>query len=279
MTSTRSHATVLRRLLGTTVVLGLLAGSLAFYTTGAQLSQARPGASVADAPPRTAAPVTSDTAPSSPPSPAEPTTPEATPTEPTASAAPSPPAGLPAGPGTTEPGVLVRATPLSDGSFDVAELVLYAAPVTAVALRPPSIAQGGHEFAALQPWASDVQVSAGDDVAMVPDGRVAVPVTVTLEAPTRRVELRYRLRGVTVRSLPSRAGRALAALSPITAASPGGRVAFATPGAAVRNLQCPTLPLAEQACAAGSSPRLHVEGSLPWSKALVLVQLDLPRPS
>ena len=72
------------------------------------------------------------------------------------------------GPGTTQPGILLMASPLPDGSFDVAEIVLLSTPTSSVRLGPPRLAQAGSRFSRAKPVASQVQVSAGDQPVMVP---------------------------------------------------------------------------------------------------------------
>jgi hypothetical protein len=170
------------------------------------------------------------------------------------------------------------ASPLRDGSFDVAELVILPAPVNSVRLAPPKLTLAGSRFARLKPVASQVQMSADDQPVIVPKGRVESSLDIALVEPAKRMELRYKLAEVTVRSMPSRAGRALAALSPLAAGSPRLRVAMMVPGSTVLNIQCPTRRgISEQACAAGRVPHLRAKGELPLSRAVIIVQFNLPR--
>jgi hypothetical protein len=60
---------------------------------------------------------------------------------------------LPKGPCTTEPGILLMASPLRDGSFDVAEIVLLATPSPSIWLSPPKVALAGDRFAKAKPVA------------------------------------------------------------------------------------------------------------------------------
>ena len=76
------------------------------------------------------------------------------------------------GPGTTQAGILLIASPLPDGSFDVAEIVLLSTP-TSVRLGPPRLGQAGSRFSRAKPVASQVQVTAGDQPVRVPDSRIA----------------------------------------------------------------------------------------------------------
>jgi hypothetical protein len=186
---------------------------------------------------------------------------------------------LPKGPGTTEPGILLMASPLRDGSFEIAEIVLLTAPTSSIRLSPPKLTLAGGSFTKAQPVASQVQVSAGNQPVIVPDGRVKQRTDLALNAPAKQIELRYNLSGVTVRSIPSRAGRALAAISPLIAGVPNGLpVALMVSGSTVLNIECPVLRLREQACSIGRPPHLRAKPKLPWRSAVIVVQFDLPRP-
>jgi hypothetical protein len=188
-------------------------------------------------------------------------------------------AKLPKGPGTTEPGILLVASPLSDGAFDIAEIVLLPDVTSSLRLGPPSLKLAGRHFAKSEPVASQVQVSAGDQPVIIPDGRVSRGMTIAWLKPAKRIELRYKLRGVTVRSIPSHAGRALAAISPLVAAVPQNlRVAMIVPGSTVLNIECPARRLPENACSAGRPPRVRVKGTLDQNNAVIVVQFDVPRP-
>lgn len=248
---------LIRRVVGLTATLGLLTAAVAFYRVAPGL-------------------------PTTPVAPAPTTTPAVGPASLSPTPTPSPAAsesGSLEGPGITEPGIFVLATPGSDGSFDVAEMVRLAVPVTVLTLRPPAVAQAGRDFARAEPHADQVQVSAGSQPVMVPDGRVASVQTVAVSGSVREFELRYQLSGVTVRSVPSTAGRALAALAPLTTGVPADLpVMVAVNGRTVRNLQCPRLRLSEQSCATGTLPQLRINRALPRRTAVVVVQLDLPRP-
>lgn len=165
------------------------------------------------------------------------------------------------------------------GTFEVSEKILLVQPITQLTLRPPTIARAGTDFVQRRPIATAVQLTAGDQPVVLPSTEVSRFLTVDLPGPTMRLELRYVLSGVTVRSTPSRAGRALAALGPLSAGySPDLPVTVTISGPGVRNLQCPAMPLSHQPCAAGERPHLRVGQALPWRDAIVVVQLDLPRP-
>jgi hypothetical protein len=256
----------LRRAIGLALIVGLLISAVVFYQTAPELPRA--------------APVAEGGTPSAPASPATVDTPSASPTtspDPTTTAPAK--TKLPNGPGTTQPGILLMASPLPNGSFDIAELVLLTAPTSSIRLSPPKLVLAGSRFANAQPVASQVQVSAGNQPVVVPGGRVRQPTELVTNAPAKRIELRYNLSGVTVRSMPSRAGRALAAMSPLVVGVPSSLpVAMMVSGSTVLNIECPVLRLRDRACSIGLPPRLRVKQKLPRSNAVIVVQFDLPRP-
>ena len=255
------RAAGLRRAIGLILVAGLCVSAVTFYRD-AELPRSAP--SVAGSTPSAAA------APSASPWP--------NPPHPTPTTAPAR-TTLPKGPGTTEPGILLMATPLHDGSFDVAEIVLLHTPTSSIWIGPSKLALAGRAFAKAKPVASQIQVSAGDQPVLVPGGRVNQRTNLALAVPAKRIELRYNLRGITVRSIPSRAGRALAAISPLVEGVPKTLpVALRISGSTVINIGCPVLRLREQACSAGRPPSLRVNRKLPWRNAVIVVQFDLPRP-
>jgi hypothetical protein len=179
----------------------------------------------------------------------------------------------------TAVGVHLSAAPGADGSFTVAESVILDKPVTALQLRVPPIREGGSTFGSMQPRAVAVQISAGGQPVVVPGGQVTGDVSLPLAAPASKVLLRYRLTGVTVRTLGSAAGRALAALGPIVAGVPANMpVAISIRGRTVLNLRCPHLRLGVQACSAGSNGNLRVSRLLSWQQSVIVIQFNLPRP-
>jgi hypothetical protein len=261
-----------RRALGLVVIMVLLACAVAFYRVA-------PGLPASPKPARTSAAPTTPAGSSPTASPSVTSSSAASPT-PTQSSRTIPPnRQLPDGPGTTTVGIYLAATPASDGSFDVSELVLLDRPVTTLDLRLPPVSQGGTEFRSLHPSATQVQADADGQPVVIPDARIRGDVSVPLVAPATKFELRYRLTGVTVRSMGSVPGRAIAALGPVSAGVPRNLpVAIRVTGQGILNLVCPSLRLSQQACSAGNLPRLRVNRNLPWSQAVVLVQLNLPRP-
>lgn len=186
------------------------------------------------------------------------------------------------GPGITEPGVHLVLRPLADGSFDVAEYIRLAEPTDTLALAPPAVAEAGGDFAELQPQATAVQISAGDQPVTVPGrGVVQAPVSVPVRGVTH-VEMRYVLQGVVVRSVPSTAGRAIGAVGPLTSGlDPTLPVLVTTSGATVLGLSCPLLELTQRACGQpdlpGRAPTMALAEPLPYDDALFTVQFDIPR--
>lgn len=258
----------LRRAVGLALIVGLLISAVAFYRVAPQLPRATPVAPSGTTSPTTAGPASQNPAASP------------SPTAPAKRIPPPTPADrkLPRGPGTTEPGILLIASPLRDGSFDIAEMVILPAPVSAVRLAPPKLTPADKRFARLKPVASDVQMSADNQPVIVPKGRVDSRLDIALVEPAKRMELRYKLGEVTIRSMPSRAGRALAAISPLAAGSPSLRVVMMVSGNTVLNIECPMRQgISGQACAAGRVPHLRAKGDLPLSRAVIIVQFNLPR--
>jgi len=122
-------------------------------------------------------------------------------------------------------------------------------------------------------------VTAGDQPVVLPSDTLRAAVTLPLGSNEKQFELRYRLAGVTIRSTPSKAGRALAAIGPLTGhLTEDLPVAVTVIGSGVRNLECRQLSLGESACATGELPELRVNRLLHWTQSVVVVQLDLSSP-
>lgn len=256
----------LRRAMGLILIAGLCVSAVTFYSEAPELPRSAPA--IASSMPLPAA--SNSTAPTPSGSPSTPTSTRTT-TQTNAS--------LPKGPGTTQPGILLIASPLPDGSFDVAEIVLLSTPTSSIRLGPPRLAQAGRRFSRAKPVASQVQITAGDQPVTVPGSRISQRVDLELTTPARHIELRYHLSGITVRSVPSLAGRALSAISPLIEGVPKTfQVAMLVSGSTVLNIECPILRLREQACSAGRPPNLRVKRNLPWNGAVIVVQFDLPKP-
>jgi hypothetical protein len=89
-----------------------------------------------------------------------------------------------------------------------------------------------------------------------------------------RFTLTYRLIGSSVHSLPSPVGRALAAISPLTAPTDGTLPTNLGVSGSLLNASCPMLP--EPRCAVGIPPKLGIQQHIPARQALVVLQLNLP---
>jgi hypothetical protein len=192
--------------------------------------------------------------------------PRATPTSPSA----------PSGPGITEPGVHLSVAPLRDGSLDVSERVILPSVLTRLPLRPPDVAAAGQSFRRAHPVATSVQLTVDGQPVPVDGGTVARQLVVVVGRPASVLELRYVLGGSTMRSAPSTAGRALAAIAPLVPVG-NAPVVVTTTGKAVINLSCPQLAGHARSCSGGVRGAMAVRTSLRGDRALVLLQLDLPR--
>ena len=282
MSGTGSRTNSLRRLVGVICTLTLLSLAIGYYQYGAELAAAlsdpQPKATVAAT--ESTAPAPTPTVPSSSPTSAAATPRPPSPTPSTTRTTPAkPPKGMPAGPGTTEPGILLVAAPDADGRFAITELVRLAAPVTVLQLRPLNVRAAGPGLRAARPIATDIELTADGRPVKLSQDRVSRPRVVTFDAPTSVFEVKYLLRRVTVRTPNSSPGRALGAVGPLVAGVPGDLpVDIVVMGRSVRNLGCPSSEMVRRPCAAGRLPRLRVNRSLPHRSALVIVQLDLPRP-
>ena len=76
-----------------------------------------------------------------------------------------------------DPGIAMTARPDPDGSFFVSEVITLPAAVTEVAVRPASIGDAGIGFERLRPTATNVEVTAGGQALVVPDGPITSEVT------------------------------------------------------------------------------------------------------
>jgi hypothetical protein len=180
------------------------------------------------------------------------------------------------GPGLTAPGIRMSVVPKGDGTFDVTEEVMLRDPTSTLTLRPP---QSGERLVGMmtktKPVASSLQVTADDELQTVDDPKVTQARDLQLVAPATKLRLTYRLSGSTVRSIPSEAGRAASALSPLTAATDGTLPTnIVVSGGGLLNAMCPQLT--EPRCAVGEPPGMGVQQGIPADRALAVLQLNLP---
>ena len=175
------------------------------------------------------------------------------------------------------PGIAMTARPDPDGSFFVSEVITLPAAVTEVAVRPASIGDAGIGFERLRPTATNVEVTAGGQALVVPDGPITSEVTLHWASPTKQVQLRYRLSQVSIASAHAKPGRALAAFGSLLGRMPADLpVTVVVTGKTVLSLTCPQLPLATMTCGAGKAPQFRTLQPIPFDRSRVLVQYDRP---
>ena len=180
------------------------------------------------------------------------------------------------GPGITQPGIFLLAWPAADGSFEVIERVRPVGTVSTVTLRPASVDPAGQQFAAASAAATQVRLSAGGQDVPVPGAEVGATTAVAV-GQVDRFDLHYRLTDIAVVSTPSKSGRALAALAPLT----GGMnqdlpVLIVAAGDSVLGLSCPLLSLPEQSCGSRLDNGPGFQRELPSRLALTTVQFNVP---
>jgi hypothetical protein len=175
------------------------------------------------------------------------------------------------------PGIALTARPDPDGSFFVSEVITLPEAVTEVAVRPASIGDAGIGFERLRPAATNVEVTAGGQALVVPDGPITSEVTLHWASPTKQVQLRYRLSQVSIASAHAKPGRALAAFGSLLGRMPADLpVTVVVTGKTVLSLTCPELPLATMTCGAGKAPQFRTLQPIPFDRSRVLVQYDRP---
>lgn len=175
------------------------------------------------------------------------------------------------------PGIAMTARPDPDGSFFVSEVITLPAAATEVAVRPASIGDAGIGFERLRPTATNVEVTAGGQALVVPDGPITSEVTLHWASPTKQLQLRYRLSQVNVASAHAKPGRALAAFGSLLGRMPADLpVTVVVTGKTVLSLTCPQLPLATMTCGAGKAPQFRTLQPIPFDRSRVLVQYDRP---
>jgi hypothetical protein len=117
----------------------------------------------------------------------------------------------------------------------------------------------------------------GHEVSML-RAEVAARRVVLLRSPAVQIELRYRLTGTIIRSVPSLPGRALGIAAPLTAHVDGSLPTTLT-FARARNLLCPLLAPARLLCATAQRTGMTAPLGLAAEDTTIVVQLDLPRPT
>jgi len=189
---------------------------------------------------------------------------------------PSPTTTVSPGPGVTKPGIRLKVVPQTDGSFDITEDVMLPEATNILQLQLPD--SGEHlpgMMAKTTPKVTNLKVTAGDDPVPVEDTTVTAPEDLPLTTAASRIRLTYTLLGSVVRSTPSKPERAGAAIRPLTSATEGTLPTDLTVTSGLLNAVCPLL--IETRCATGDPPDLGILPDIPAGKALVVLQLNLPR--
>ena len=175
------------------------------------------------------------------------------------------------------PGIRMTAKARPDGTFDVVESVVLREPQSWLVLSPP-VPAGVAD--AVDPKAENVRLTSEGEVVSADTDVVDGSRDVYLSAPVTRVELRYRLTGVTIRSTPSNTRRALSLIAPLSAPTDENlRVTMSVTNALVRVVLCPDLPQNRRYCSPDSDPPGNVTGvvgPVAAGDSQAQYQLDLP---
>ncbi|MEV6266530.1 hypothetical protein AB0L64_05165 [Kribbella sp. NPDC051936] len=180
------------------------------------------------------------------------------------------------GTGQQTAGIKLTAVPRPDGSFDVTENLILPQATDILPLQVP--ATGEHlpgMMARTTPRVTNLKVVA--DNQSVPLGNTTLTASdyIPLTVAATRIQLTYRLSGSTVLASPSEPTRAGAAIRPLTAGAENTLPTDLTVTSGLLNAVCPLLT--ETRCAVGDPPHLAIRSGIPADKALVVLQLDLPR--
>lgn len=183
-------------------------------------------------------------------------------------------------PGTsqTKPGIKLTAVPRADGSFDITENVMLPEATDILPVQLP--ASGEHlpgMMARTTPRVTNLKLLADDQSVPLDNTTMTAADYIPLTVPATRIQLTYRLSGSTVRAqpLPSPSTRAGAAIRPLTAGADGTLPTDVAVTSGLLNAVCPLMT--ETRCAVGDPPNLTIQPDIPASKALVVLQLNLPR--
>ncbi|RZT15472.1 hypothetical protein EV649_6265 [Kribbella sp. VKM Ac-2569] len=175
-----------------------------------------------------------------------------------------------------KPGIKLTAVPRPDGSFDITENVRLPAATDRVPLQLPG--SGEHlpgMMARTTPLVTGLKLLADDKPVPLKKTTITGADFVPLSVRATRIVLTYKLSGSTVRATPSQTSRAGAAIRPLTASAASAMPTDITITSGLLNVVCPLLD--EPRCAVGDPPRLTVRPGIPAGKALVVLQLNLPR--
>jgi len=179
------------------------------------------------------------------------------------------------GPGVTTPGIKLVAVPRKDGTFDITEDVMLPEATNVLPLQLPD--SGEHlpgMMAKTTPQATNLKVVIDNQAVPLQQTTVnrAADVPLTIAATT--IHLTYRLSGSAVRRTPAKPERAGAVIRPLTASAEGTLPTRLSVTSGLLNAVCPLMT--DTRCAVGDPPKLAILPDIPASKALVVLQLDLP---
>lgn len=185
--------------------------------------------------------------------------------------------GIPTPAPLSGPGIRMIAKARADGTFDVVESIVLREPQSWLVLSPPVPAGVAKE---VDPKAEDVRLTSDGEVVSADTDLVDDSRDIYLSAPVTRVELRYHLTGVTIRSAASDNRRALSLISPLSAPTDDTlRATMSVTNALVRVVLCPDLPANRRYCSPDSNPPGNVTGvvsNIAAGDSQAQYQLDLP---
>jgi hypothetical protein len=180
------------------------------------------------------------------------------------------------GPGITKPGIRLIAVPRSDGTFDITEDVLLPSAMNILQVQLP---ESGKELPGMMartiPKATNLKITADNQSVPLGETTLSGAADIPLTTAATRVRLTYKLSGSTVRTTPSKPERASTVIRPLASASEGTLPASLSVTSGLLNAVCPLLT--DTRCAVGDPPKLAIMPEIPASKALVVLQLNLPR--
>ena len=175
------------------------------------------------------------------------------------------------------PGIRMIARARPDGTFDVVESIVLREPQSWLVLSPPVPAGVAKR---VKPTAEDVRLTSEGEVVSADTDVIDASRDVYLSAPVTRVELRYKLTGVSIRSTASHPRRALSLIAPLSAPTDETlRATMSVTNALVRVVLCPELPEDRRYCSPDTDPPGDVTGvvsNVAAGDSQAQYQLDLP---
>ncbi|MEV5961882.1 hypothetical protein AB0L70_08980 [Kribbella sp. NPDC051952] len=196
----------------------------------------------------------------------------------TGSVSPTSEPTVPVAPGTgmSKPGIRLVAVPHKDGSFDITEDVLLPEALNILQVQLPD---SGEHLSGMMvkttPKVTNLKIVADDQPVPLEETTINRQADIPLTIAATQLRLTYRLSGSSVISKPSTTNRAGAAIRPISSAAEGTLPTSVSVTSGLLNAVCPLLT--DIRCAVGDPPNLAIQPDIPASKALVVLQLNLPR--